>query len=85
MAEGSNRVHSEDDLEEFRKQCRRQLARPLADRVRFGFFRNPDPIRDANRNYTFSSMPEYRRFCERSYPSYFGYGRAGDPAPPDDR
>lgn len=77
MAEGSNRVHPEDEIEEFRMQCRRQLVRPLADRVRFGFFRNPNPVRDANRNHTFGSMAEYRRFCEQNYPSYYGYGRAG--------
>lgn len=34
-----------DELEEFRRQCERQLRRPLADRIRFGFFRNPDPVK----------------------------------------
>ncbi len=66
------------DVEQFRQQCRRQLARPVADRIRFGFFRNPNPVRDANRNRSFGSLREYRQFCERNYPAYFGYGR---PAP----
>ncbi len=64
-----------DSPEDFRRQCLRQLARPLADRIRFGFFRNPNPVRDAGGNRSFESMPEYRRFCEASYPSYFGYAR----------
>ena len=70
------------DLEDFRAQCRRQLARPVSERVRFGFFRNPNPVRDANRNLAFDSMQEYRRFCERSYPAYFGYARPGPATPP---
>jgi len=64
-------------IDDFRRQCDRQLARPLADRIRFGFFRNPNPVRDSPRNRAFSSMREYRRFCERSYPAYFGYARTG--------
>ena len=68
------------EYEDFRRQCERQLARPLADRIRFGFFRNPNPVRDAPRNRAFASMREYRRFCERSYPAYFGYARPGPAA-----
>ena len=70
------------EFEEFRMQCLRQLGRPVADRVRFGFFRNPNPVRDSNRNRAFGSMQEYRRFCERSYPAYFGYARPGEAMPP---
>jgi hypothetical protein len=69
------------DLEEFRRQCIRQLARPLSARIRYGFFRNPNPVRDSNRNRSFASMSEYRRFCEESYPGYFGYARPGRAAP----
>ena len=73
------------ELEEFRKQCRRQLARALAERLRFGFFRNPNPVRDLNRNLAFDSMPEYRRYCEESYPAYFGYARPEGTVSPRDR
>jgi len=65
------------DLEDFRRQCVRQLARPVSARIRYGFFRNPNPVRDSNRNLSFGSMSEYRRFCEENYPEYFGYARAG--------
>ncbi|MBI2752873.1 MAG: hypothetical protein HYX46_05085 [Betaproteobacteria bacterium] len=63
------------ELEDFRMQCRRQLARPVSERVRFGFFRNPNPVRDSDRNRSFGSMQEYRRYCEQAYPAYFGYAR----------
>jgi hypothetical protein len=72
---------SRSDLEDFRRQCVRQLARPVAARIHYGFFRNPNPVRDSNRNLSFGSMSEYRRFCEESYPEYFGYARPGQVAP----
>ncbi len=65
------------DLEDFRRQCVRQLARPVSARIRYGFLRNSDPVRDSNRNRSFNSMAEYRQFCEDSYPEYFGYARPG--------
>lgn len=66
-----------DDLDDFRRQCVRQLARPVSDRIRYGFFRNPNPVRDLNRNRAFASMSEYRKFCEDNFPDYFGYARPG--------
>ena len=68
----------DDEMRDFRRQCERQLRRPVADRIRFGFFHNPDPVRDAGVNRSFSSMREYRQFCASSYPAHFGYAR---PAP----
>lgn len=67
------------EIESFRQQCRRQLARPLSERMRFGFFRNANPVRDAGRNRSFESIDAYRRFCERNFPAYFGYARPGGP------
>jgi len=70
-----------DDQAEFRNQCRRQLARPVSERIRFGFFRNPNPARDSNRNRAFVSMSDYRRYCVQAYPSYYGYAPdSKDPA-----
>lgn len=65
------------EYDDFRRQCERQLARPLADRIRFGFFRNPNSVRDPGVNRSFASMHDYRQFCEQSYPGYFGYARPG--------
>jgi hypothetical protein len=63
------------DLDDFHRQCRRQIGRPVSARIRFGFFRNANPVRDSNVNRSFDSMDEYRRFCEQHYPPYFGYAR----------
>ncbi|MGH8634863.1 MAG: hypothetical protein ACRET7_12115 [Burkholderiales bacterium] len=71
----------QSDFEDFRLQCARQLARPVSARIRYGFFRNPNPVRDSNKNLSFGSMSEYRRFCEESYPEYFGYSRPGPVVP----
>jgi hypothetical protein len=68
-------MESFGEFEEFRRQCERQLARPLSGRIRFGFFRNPNPVRDAGVNRSFASMHDYRQFCEQSYPAHFGYAR----------
>jgi hypothetical protein len=73
---------SDPGFEEFRRHGARQLARPLSDRIRFGFFRNPNPVRDAGANRSFASMSEYRRFCEERYPAYFGYARPRSTATP---
>jgi len=73
MIESMNRP----DLDDFRRQCVRQIARPVSARIRYGFFRNPNPVRDSNRNLSFGSMAEYRQFCEDCYPEYFGYARPG--------
>ncbi len=62
---------------DFIRQCERQLKRTLDERIRFGFFRNPDPVRDANVNRSFATMADYRRFCEENYPRYYGYRRTG--------
>lgn len=67
---------SRADLVRFAEQCRRQLRRPISDRIRFGFFRNPDPVRNQNVNRSFASMEEYRRFCEARYPAHYGYSRS---------
>ncbi len=53
------------------------MKRTLDERIRFGFFRNPDPVRDANVNRSFATMADYRRFCEENYPRYYGYRRTG--------
>ena len=72
------------ELEDFHRQCRRQIGRPVSARIRFGFFRNANPLRDSNANRSFASMDEYRRFCERYYPPYFGYARPEPESRPPD-
>jgi hypothetical protein len=62
--------------EEFREQCRRQMQRPLASRIKYGFYRLPKPVADDAPWRSFNSMAEYRAWCEAHLPDYLGYRRA---------
>jgi len=62
--------------EEFREQCRRQMARPLSLRVKYGFCRVHKPVLDDVPWRSFDSMAEYRAWCEANLPEYLGYKRA---------
>ena len=61
--------------EEWRAQCRRQLERDLTSRMRYGFVRTYKPVLDDAPYRVFSSMAEYRQWCERNLPRYLGYRR----------
>lgn len=60
----------------FREQCRRQLAWPLKDRIKYGFFRVHKPVLDDAPWRSFNSMAEYRAWCEANLPDYLGFKRA---------
>ena len=59
--------------EEFREQCRRQMARPLALRIKYGFYRLHKPVADDAPWRSFATMAEYRAWCEANLPEYLGY------------
>ncbi len=62
--------------EQFREQCRRQMDRPLALRVKYGFFRTYKPVLDDAPWRAFDTMAEYRAWCEWRLPEYLGFKRA---------
>lgn len=62
--------------EGFREQCRRQMDRPLALRIQYGFNRVHRPGLDDAPWRSFGSMAEYRAWCEANLPAYPGYKRA---------
>ncbi|MBI5387659.1 MAG: hypothetical protein HZA90_23615 [Verrucomicrobia bacterium] len=62
--------------EDFREQCRRQMDRPLALRLRYGFFRAYKPVLDDAPWRAFDSMAQYRAWCESQLPAYLGFKRA---------
>lgn len=66
----------EQAVAQFREQCRRQMDRPLALRIRYGFCRTHKPVLDDAPWRTFDSTAEYRDWCEASLPEYLGYRRA---------
>ena len=63
-------------LEEFREECRRQMERPLATRIKYGFYRVHKAVADDAPWRSFDSMAEYRAWCESNLPDYLGYKRA---------
>lgn len=65
---------SEDELDDFREQCRRNLARPLEQRVRYGFCYVYKPVLDDCAWRSFASTAEYRAWCREHLPVYLGYG-----------
>jgi hypothetical protein len=59
--------------EAFRDQCRRQMERPLEDRIKYGFYRVYKPVLDDAPWRSFNSTAEYRAWCEANLPEYLGY------------
>ncbi len=64
---------SEQADEQFRDQCRRQMRRPLEQRIKYGFCRMYKPVLDDAPWRAFNTMAEYRAWCEANLPDYLGY------------
>jgi hypothetical protein len=60
----------------FRDLCRRQMSRPLALRIKYGFNRVYKPVLDDAPWRSFDTMAEYREWCEKNLPEYLGFRRA---------
>jgi hypothetical protein len=71
----TDRDAAEDEA--FREQCRRQMARPLGARMKYGFCRVPRPVLDTPGVRIFDSTKEYREWCAANLPAYLGF----QPAP----
>jgi len=59
--------------EAFRDQCRRQMQRPLALRIKYGFNRVHKPVLDDVPWRSFDSTAEYRAWCAENLPEYLGF------------
>jgi hypothetical protein len=70
-------AESEEDLA-FREQCRRQMARSLESRMKYGFCRVYRPILDDAQVRVFDSTKSYRQWCVANLPAYLGFQPAGD-------
>ena len=62
-------------LEEFRERCRRQMQRPIEDRIKYGFCRIYRPVLDDAPWRAFDSLTAYRAWCEANLPDYLGFKR----------
>ncbi len=60
-------------MDDFKEQCRRQLKRTLAQRLKYGFFRNYKPVLDDAGTRSFKTMREYREWADQNLPRYLGY------------
>lgn len=72
-----NSPRPNDDLQDFREQCRRQLDRSLHDRIKYGFNLVHKPVLDDAPFRVFASLPEYRAWCHQHLPKYLGFQLAG--------
>ena len=59
--------------EDFRDQCRRQMQRPLDQRIKYGFFRMYKPVLDDAPWRAFETMSDYRAWCTAQLPDYLGF------------
>jgi len=64
-----------DWLNDFRLQCKRNLERSVAERMRYGFCYVYKPVLDDVAWRSFDSMAEYREWCHEKLPVYLGYGK----------
>ena len=60
---------------EWREEFEAAAQRPLATRFRYAFIRTYKPVLDDARYRAFTTMSEYRDWCDRNLPSWLGYGR----------
>ena len=59
--------------ESWREQCRQQLERDVASRIKYGFCHVYKPVLDDVGVRVFPTMADYRAWCEAELPSYLGY------------
>ncbi len=64
----------DDELEDFRQQCERNLQRSVEDRMRYGFCYVYKPVLDDAPWRSFDSTAAYRKWCRENLPEYLGYG-----------
>ena len=61
------------EVRAFREQCRRQMARPIEARMRYGLCRVYRPVLDDATVRVFATMKEYREWCAANLPAYLGF------------
>jgi hypothetical protein len=76
-SETDYRLRTKEDKgwDDFREQCRRQMGRPIEDRIKYGFCRMYKPVLDDAPWRVFNTMEEYRTWCEENLPDYLGFKR----------
>ncbi len=60
-------------MDDFKEQCRRQLEKSVAQRIKYGFFRQYKPVLDDAPYRVFETMAEYREWADKNLPRYLGF------------
>jgi hypothetical protein len=68
----AEQTKEDSSWQEFREQYRRQMARPLSERIRYGFCRIYKPVLDDVPWRVFDTMAEYRVWGDEKLPEYLG-------------
>jgi hypothetical protein len=68
----------EDWVADFKEECEYSLRRSVADRIRYGFTYEYRPILGDAPWRSFDSMEEYRRWSDKNFPKYLGYGTSDE-------
>ena len=77
-AKMSERLRESDGLDDFRRQCKRNLKRSVEERMRYGFCYVYKPVLDDAPWRSFNSTTDYRKWCRDFLPEYLGYGEPDD-------
>ena len=72
------KVKSENEA--WREQCRQQLGCDVMTRIKYGFCHVHKPVLDDVGTRAFSTMADYRAWCDIELPRYLGYRRAPNAA-----
>ena len=76
MIEGmESKASSEEILAEWLQDFEAARRRPLLLRLRYAFVHTYKPGLDDGGFRAFDSLADYRAWCERTLPSWLGYGR----------
>jgi hypothetical protein len=67
-----------DGLDDFRRQCIRNLERSVEECMRYGFCYVYKPVLDDAPWRSFNSTADYRKWCRECLPEYLGYGEPND-------
>lgn len=60
---------------DLRREFDAAAKRTLEQRLRYAFIKTYKPVMDDARFRAFTTMADYRAWCEANLPSWLGYGR----------
>ena len=68
-------IQPSTETQEWIRDFEAAARRSLEERMRYAFIKTYKPVMDDAPYRSFETMEEYRTWCEKSLPSWLGYGR----------